>query len=52
MEKQGGEDSAFYEAKIHTARFYMQRVLPRTGGLFATIMAGGDVIMGFPDEAF
>jgi hypothetical protein len=27
-------------------------VLPRSGGLFATIMAGSQPIMAFPDAAF
>jgi hypothetical protein len=30
----------------------MQRVLPRTGALFATVMAGSASIMEFPDSAF
>ena len=52
LAKRGGEESAFYEAKIATARFFMQRMLPRTGGLFASIMAGSQAIMEFPDSAF
>ncbi len=27
---EGTEDKAFYESKLHTARFYYQRILPRT----------------------
>ena len=50
--KRQGSDAAFYAAKIATARFYMQRLLPRTGALFATIMAGSDAVMSFPDDAF
>jgi butyryl-CoA dehydrogenase len=46
------DDRAFYEAKLATARFFMQRLLPRSGGLFATIMAGSKPIMAFPDAAF
>jgi butyryl-CoA dehydrogenase len=52
LAKRGGADAAFYEAKLATARFYMQRVLPRTGALFATVMAGSRSIMEFPDAAF
>jgi len=52
LAKRGGEDSAFYEAKLATARFYMQRMLPRSGALFATVMAGSAAIMDFPDAAF
>ena len=47
-----GEDKAFYEAKLRTARFYMQRMLPKSGALFATLMAGAKPMMDFPDEAF
>jgi butyryl-CoA dehydrogenase len=47
-----GEEAAFYRAKVHTARFYVQRMLPRTGSLFATILSGSAPVMDFPDEAF
>jgi hypothetical protein len=52
LQKQGGAESAFYDAKLRTARYYMQRLLPRTGGLFATMMSGSAPIMDFPDAAF
>ena len=52
IEKQGGDDKAFYAAKIVTARFFMERVLPQTGSLFAAIMSGSSTIMEFPDETF
>ncbi len=51
-QKQGGDDAAFYEAKLATARFYMQRMLPRSGAHFATLMAGSAPIMDFPEAAF
>ncbi len=47
-----GADAAFYDAKLATARFYAERVLPRTGALFAAVMAGGGSMMEFPDAAF
>jgi len=47
-----GEEAAFYRAKLATARFYVQRMLPRTGALFATVLAGSGAIMDFPDQAF
>ena len=46
------EDDGFYAAKIATARFYMDRLLPETGWRFSNIMAGGKSIMEFPDDAF
>jgi butyryl-CoA dehydrogenase len=52
LAKRGGEDAAFYDAKLATARFYMQRLLPRSGALFATLMAGSETMMSFPDAAF
>jgi hypothetical protein len=52
LAKKDGDDAAFYAAKLATARFYMQRVLPRSGALFATLMAGCDTLMDFPDAGF
>jgi alkylation response protein AidB-like acyl-CoA dehydrogenase len=56
LEKQAngasGAEKAFYDAKVRTARFYMQRLLPRSAGHFATLMAGGASMMEFPDAAF
>ena len=42
----------FYRAKLATARFYMQRVLPQSGALVAGIMAGGATMKQFEDAAF
>jgi len=42
----------FYRAKLNTARFFMQRVLPQSGALFACIVAGGESIEAFDDEDF
>jgi len=47
-----GEEAAFYEAKLATARFYMERLLPRHSTHFANMMAGSDAIMSFADAAF
>lgn len=54
LPKVGGADDSdgFYTAKVNTARFYMERVLPQTNGLFAQIMAGGKSIMAFDEAAF
>lgn len=40
-----GADKDFYEAKITTARFYMQKILPQAVGLLASITNGGDSVM-------
>lgn len=50
-ELEGTEDT-FYTAKIETARFFMQKVLPRTSALFACIMAGSASLMGYKEESF
>jgi alkylation response protein AidB-like acyl-CoA dehydrogenase len=42
----------FYDAKLATARFYMQRILPQSSGLFAAIMAGKGTTMALDAEAF
>ncbi len=47
-----GDEKVFYEAKIGTARFFMQRMLPRTGALFAAISSGSESVMSFADAAF
>lgn len=47
-----GADAGFYRAKLATARFYVQRMLPESGARFATLMAGSAPVMEFPDEAF
>src|SRR3546814_2083708 len=38
-----GDDAAFHEAKLATARFFFQRVLPRSSGHFSAIMAGKEI---------
>ncbi len=52
LEKREGDDAGFYEARIKTARFYMQRLLPQTSGVFTAIMAGGKSILEFDGAAF
>jgi butyryl-CoA dehydrogenase len=48
----GRSKEEFYRAKLLTARFYMQRILPQTGALLAAIMAGSSTMMEFADESF
>jgi alkylation response protein AidB-like acyl-CoA dehydrogenase len=40
------------QAKLATARFYMERVLPETGTFLARIQAGAESTMALPAEAF
>jgi alkylation response protein AidB-like acyl-CoA dehydrogenase len=45
-------DVSFYEAKVMTARFYFERLLPRTESLKITMLAGADNIMDMPEALF
>ena len=42
----------FYRAKLATARFYMQRLLPQTAALHAAIMAGAAPVMELDEASF
>ncbi|WP_372943147.1 acyl-CoA dehydrogenase C-terminal domain-containing protein [Shewanella sp.] len=48
----GTTETAFYEAKIKTAQFYMQRMLPRAKGHAACIQNGVDSMMALDSEHF
>ena len=47
-----GDEPAFYRAKLDTARFYFQRLLPRTRGHVEMIRAGGASLMALSAEDF
>lgn len=49
---EGADDPAFYENKLLTARFYMDRVLPDTSSLLSKVMAGGESMMAMDAAAF
>ncbi len=48
----GGPDGAFYAAKIATARFYMDKLLPEAAGLWGDIKSGKSAVMALDDAAF
>lgn len=48
----GEGDRAFYEAKLTTARFYFQRILPRTRTHYACIKSGVGNLMALESEHF
>jgi len=53
VELEGGSgDTAFYQAKLVTARYYMQRRLPATGMHLARIQSGADPVMGLSVDQF
>ena len=45
-------DQPFYKAKIGTAKFFMQRLLPQTASLLTVLQSGAEVMMEFEDAAF
>jgi alkylation response protein AidB-like acyl-CoA dehydrogenase len=47
-----GADAGFYTAKLTTARFYMERVLPQVGGLLVAIKSGKAAMMELEETAF
>lgn len=52
LAKLDGEESAFYQAKLATARFFYARLLPETAALLATIKSGAAVMLDLDTESF
>ncbi len=50
--KENSSEEAFYNSKIITARFYYQRMLPRTRSLVETMLSGSDNLMTLDEESF
>ncbi|RTR05253.1 acyl-CoA dehydrogenase C-terminal domain-containing protein [Halomonas nitroreducens] len=48
----GSEDAAFYRTKVNTARFYFERLLPRTRAHAQMIQAGAESLMALSAEDF
>ena len=49
---EGTSEEGFYKAKITTANFYFERLLPRAQAHFTAAMAGGDSLMELDVEQF
>jgi alkylation response protein AidB-like acyl-CoA dehydrogenase len=50
---QSGEgDKSFFESKIKTATFFMERVLPDTDARFKMVLAGAEPLMGMSEAEF
>jgi hypothetical protein len=45
-------DDTFYAAKLVTARYYADHVLPKAIGYAHEVTTGGSTTMGFKDEQF
>jgi alkylation response protein AidB-like acyl-CoA dehydrogenase len=52
LKDEGGEDSAFHQAKIATARYFAERELVLAGALRRKVEAGAESLMALPVEAF
>ncbi len=48
----GSGEEAFYTAKVKTARFYFQKIMPRTLSLQATARAGAESLMALDEDSF
>lgn len=46
------DGDGFYRAKLGTARFFFERMLPETGARLSAILAGGGSIIDFDDTLF
>lgn len=49
---EGTDESAYYQAKLDTARFYYARLLPRTRTHAATMTAGADSLLALDEAGF
>ena len=45
-------DKVFCEAKLITAKFYAEQVMPRAGAYLRAATAGTETLMALPDESF
>ncbi len=52
LKGEGQGDAAFLDAKLVTARYFAERVLPETGSLRRQIEGGAEAIMALPPEMF
>uniref|UniRef100_Q47FS7 3-methylmercaptopropionyl-CoA dehydrogenase n=1 Tax=Dechloromonas aromatica (strain RCB) TaxID=159087 RepID=Q47FS7_DECAR len=50
--EQGEGDQAFYRAKLASARFYADQLLPQAAAYAETVMAGDAALVGVGDELF
>ena len=46
----GGDDAAFYRAKIQTARVYADHMLVKAAALAKTVTSGADAALAIEDE--
>ncbi|WP_428610139.1 acyl-CoA dehydrogenase C-terminal domain-containing protein [Sedimenticola sp.] len=51
-QKQAADSSGFYQTKLHTARFFMGRLLPQIQGLDSAIRSGANLMMALDEAEF
>jgi len=52
LNRKGNMPDEFYDGKLTTGLFYMQRLLPQSGSLLSNIMSGCDSTMSLKDSQF
>ena len=48
----GSGEAAFYQAKLHSAEFYLRRVLPRVSAHREALLGGADCLMAMDEGSF
>ena len=48
----GSDEADFYQAKLHSADFYLRRVLPRASGHREALLGGAQCLMAMPEKSF
>ena len=48
----GTGDAAFYQAKLHSAQFFIRRVLPRASAHREALLGGAQCLMAMPEASF
>ena len=51
LDSDSGE-AAFYQAKLHSAEFYLRRVLPRASAHREALQGGADCLMALAEDSF
>jgi len=52
LDNNGDSGNAFYQSKLHTARYYFTRLLPRRISLIASAKSGCDCLFDIDDDLF
>lgn len=52
LKAEGDGDAAFLDAKLTTARYFAERIMPEAGALRRKIEAGAEALMALPPEMF